>query len=351
MFYSRFKNIIVRFIVVIMVFVCISFSISINAQNSTKQGLVLTPAIVELDAERGSNYNLEINLTNDDEALDYRINTLLQGFKAGQEEGVPVVSDLTSDSPYLKWVDFKNKTFDLKKGEKTKSEVTVNIPENAQPGSHYLALTYAVDNQNQDQANKSKVKINQRIGVLLFLNIKGQVQREVAFDYINADKNLYDPFFDGIKVEYKINVSGNAYLKPNGNIYLGNDSAKPEATLSLNPEQKIILPNSARTFKFLNNPKIDIPLLSTPVEVQNSTNTDLTQKLEVDFPRPWFGSQKVEVRVLYVNSQSELTQKSIFLELNYFPWKTLILISPLFLTLLIYIVYKYNKSRNLLKKR
>ena len=162
-------------IIIICIFSCLAFlaaNIPVLA-DSPRQGLAITPALLELEADRGSSYNLEVSLLNDSDGADYKIKTLLQGFVAGADEGVPVVTDLPQDSKYLNWVDFKESGFTIKQGEKTVSNIVVNIPIDAQPGSHYLALTYAVENEEKSvEGQKPVVRINQRIAALLFLNIK-----------------------------------------------------------------------------------------------------------------------------------------------------------------------------------
>jgi len=315
------------------------------ADNNARTGLVVTPALYELEAERGNGYDIEINLLNDSGDDDYKITTLLQGFSASKEEGVPVVSDLASDSKYLSWVTFQQTNFSIKSNEKKVSHIRVNIPQDAEPGSHYLALTYNIDNPNQTpDPSKPQVKIQPRIAVMLFLNIKGQVQRDANFDFIQADKNLYDPFFDGAKIEYRIRAEGNAYLKPTGNIFIGGDSVNTKqafwsysnTTLNLNPEGKIILPNSARTFKLFLGAQNEVPYLSTGIvekqDLEQNQSGNYTGGV-YNLDHPWFGSQNVEVRMLFVNSQNELTQRSATVQLNYFPWKGLLLISPVLILL------------------
>ena len=118
------------------------------AADNARTGLVVTPALYELEAERGNGYDIEINLLNDSGGDDYKITTLLQGFSASKEEGVPVVSELPSDSKYLSWVTFQETVIPIKSNEKKMSKIRVNIPQDAEPGSHYLALTYNIDNPN-----------------------------------------------------------------------------------------------------------------------------------------------------------------------------------------------------------
>lgn len=322
-------------------------SVPIFAADNARTGLVVTPALYELEAERGNGYDIEINLLNDSGGDDYKISTLLQGFSASKEEGVPVVSELPSDSKYLSWVTFQETVLPLKSNERKVSRIRVNIPQDAEPGSHYLALTYNIENPNQaPDPSKPQVKIQPRIAVMLFLNIKGQVQRDANFEYIQADKNLYDPFFDGAKIEYRIKLEGNAYIKPSGNMFIGNDSTRPDASLQLNPESKIILPNSARTFRLSIAPSNQIQYISTGIpsdedliKDQNGNTPNVLNSLS----RPWFGSQNVEARILFVNSQDELTQRSATVQLNYFPWKTLLLVLPVILIL--GILFWYYKKR------
>jgi hypothetical protein len=306
----------------------LGLNLFVNAQVTAERGLIISPAIIELEGDRGGSYSLEVKVENDTRDQDMNISTVLQTFKASDDEGIPTVSDLEPESDKLQWVRFLDTDFQLRSGDKYTSNVVVSIPQDAQPGSYYFALTYA-NSQFPSSGSSSQVAIESRVSALLFLTVKGQIDRQVEFVEFSTPQSIYDPFFDAVTINYKIATQGNVYLKPSGDIFIG-DLENPDTRLSLNPQQKIILPNSQRSFSYSSQKLID---------------KDLFNNRTPDFEVPIIGQKKITAVVLYPNNNGELEKKETEVTITLLPWKT-ILLGLLILGIIGLIVVYIKKSKS-----
>jgi hypothetical protein len=314
-------------------------TLSAKAQNTANRGLIISPAISELDADRGSSYEFQILVQNDtDQSMN--IKTLLQTFVASSNEGQPTIKDFEAGSTLPSWFSFNQSNFSVDAKKDTKSRFNINVPTDAVPGSYYFAVTYANGNTST-AANGNKVDIETRVQALIFVNVKGKVQKEVKFDTFKTDNQVYDPFFDGIKLDYKISDAGNVYLRPSGNIFVGYDDANPENKASLNPDEKIILPNSTRTFGYASKAQWNVNGISSNTQVDGQYQT-------LDFKPKWFGNQKVKAIIVYANSDGQLEKKEVNVEVFFFPWKLLSIVVGAILILIagvvLFRIYKNNKK-------
>jgi len=328
-----------------LILLCFSFIfINTNTQNNSRdRGIIISPSIIELDVDRGKNYEVEIEIENDNQGnQSYELQRLTQTFQASENEGVPELREFNSSDPHKDWVNYPEPVFAIKDDERKTTQAILSIPKDANPGSYYFALIFGTD--NKDTNNQNKVVINQRISSLLFVNVSGKIQREISIQNFEAknetsSSSFYDPFFDPIEINYKIGVSGNTYLKPSGNIFFYQNKDNPQTTIQLNPENRIILPNSSRSFDLFSKPQFLVNWLSgNPAgldKIKDKNNTELS--------RPWFGSQTIEIRVLFANSDGDLEIKSIKKEIFFFPWKLLLII--LIISAILAVIYLFFKRR------
>ncbi len=303
-------------------------------------GLIISPSINEIDTERGNNYTVDLTIQNDDESSDYTLSTSTETFQASQNEGTPELRVFSPNETQKNWVTFSEKRFELKKGDKKNIKVDVSIPLEAKPGSYYFALI--ITNEKTPAANNSRVLIRERITSLLFVNVKGQVEREVNWLEFSTDKSFYDPIFDPINLIYRLELKGQGYFKPSGNIYLQTSPDNRISDLPLNPDQKIILPNSSRSF--------NIGQKATWNQ-QGLTDTDLNSKLtenSTNFKLPWFGKYTLQAKVNFVNSQGDIEAKTVSKDIFVFPWKLglIILILLVIIAAVSFVVIKkVNKNK------
>lgn len=286
-----------------------------SAQSTDDRGILISPAISELEADRGGIYQLNIKVENNTPDQTLQMNTSLNTFVASDTEGVPIIQPISSDSDLANWVDIKQPEFKLKPGEKFESLFDVNVPSEAEPGSYFLAVTYS-DGGVPTEQDKNLLVMEKRVAALVFINVKGQVQKEVEFSRFDTNKTIYDPFFDDFKLDYKILIDGNSYLKPSGNIFLESENGEDSVGFNLNPDQKIILPDSARSFDLGGKSAWQFPLL----------NEKASSNRQIELPKQLFGKKIVRGTVLYSKGDGQISRQETRKEVFFFPWKLSLLV-------------------------
>lgn len=309
--------------------------ILVNAQTN-ENGLIVSPAIMELNADRGGTYEFTMKLENDSEQQVYQLFPFAQKFTTNDDAGTPVLSSIEATDPTFGWVSFNEDSYSLKPGDDTSARFRVTVPEDAEPGSYYLAISYTTNNNPEGDAN---VIIDQEVSSLLFITVKGAITREVSVDEFNTNISFVDPFLDDLQLTLKIASEGNAYLKPAGNIFVGQDSESPDQNLSLNPNQKIVLPGTRRTFHQVTKSRLSIPLISSQVDTALLTHGDVVVN-ELNYPL--FKNEKFQATVVYANSEGVLEQKTVEKTVFFFPWKTILI--AILIAVVSYGVYRWTHS-------
>lgn len=336
----KIKSLINKLVFIIFLFSSFLLTnFSVNSQQ--EKGIIVSPIILELDpANRGNSYEFSIKVDNDSNE-DVEIETNLQEFTASNEEGIPIVKDLEENSELKNWIEIKNSKFTLNKKEKIDSKLVANIPLNAEPGGYYLAVTYSINQKSNSVDNN--ILIKQNISALVFINIPGEVKKEVKFETFSLNKQVYDPFFDDISLLYKIVVDGKTFVRPSGNLFIGNDTSKPDNVNLLNPDNKIVLPNSARTFEVVSKADFDWKFLTDSLSSNN----------EITLSRKFFGNQKITGVIVYTDGNGNLMKKEVETEVFFFPWKMMLLVLSILLLLIVlfFVIRFILKNKNLIIKK
>jgi len=332
----------------ILILFSLVFGISFSAvfAQSNNKGLIISPIINDVDVEKGQSYSYDLDLYNDTPSYKYNIDIQKQTFAPSQSDGVPELADFKPENDYSYWLNFDQNSFGIDPGKKQSVQAKLSVPSDAKAGGYYFAIVFSDSPDNQNDLGAG-VKIKQQIAALLFVNVKGQVDKTVKFTNIETNQKIYDPIFDAVSLKYTIKVEGGTYLKPSGNIFLNDGSKAGVDLFALNPSEKIILPNSSRTFVLNSKSNFEVPILSARVQAQeNIKKAYISNENQVNLSKLTFGNQKIEARVIYVDSDGKIAQQSIQTEVFYFPWKaTLILV--LILLIAGYVWFKLKVSKNI----
>lgn len=142
----------------------------------------------------------------------------------------------------------------------------IEVPQGAEPGTHLISLVFQLKPQAAEGDDGSVVLIGANVATNIFLKVLGATIDDIELDfssgiYANDDTNLSaaerKSFFEANNFFFKppvdflltINNTGNTHQKPDGNVKIVNDlfGSAPEKLL-VNPENRIILPGTERTF-------------------------------------------------------------------------------------------------------
>ncbi|GAB4143249.1 MAG: hypothetical protein OHK0017_00370 [Patescibacteria group bacterium] len=285
-----------------------------DAIKNLNLGLVLQPAVTELEVDKGQTYTIDYTIENNSNSPEITIESSIMTFSSSAE-GVPVVRDFEANQPQRKWMSLPTTSFNLIQSQPRKITASLKIPSNADSGSYYYAVLFKKSTLKVPSTTP-KIIAEQAIAPIVFVKVKGPIQREVKIEKFQATNAIVDPFFDNIEITYDVNIRGDNYLRPTGVITFG-DSNDNKSNLTLNPEKKIVLGNSSRAFNMRVNPNTPFVL---GIRDSNSKNEQFLVN------SPWFGPQKVTATVIYSNSGTIMHKTEVDTQLFYFPWKTLLAI-------------------------
>ena len=171
--------------------VFVSFNLPTQAQ-TLNRGLIVSPAINDLEVEKGQSYQVDIDLQNDTETKNYNLDVFKQSFASGSsKEGEAKIVPFDDSAIYQNWLKLPEQKISLQPGDKKTFAATLDIPESAAPGGYYYSIVFA--NQELGNTDDAQVKIKEEVAALIFVQVKGQINREVRFTSFSSDKKIYDP--------------------------------------------------------------------------------------------------------------------------------------------------------------
>lgn len=194
--------------------------------------LSISPLKHEFTIEAGWEKSETIKVTNGTNTA-LTLYTTKEDFIAGGDSGTPSFvkpQDRSSDAYGLSdWITVEDKNLTLAKGESREIKFKVKVPKTGEPGGHYGAIFFS-----PAVPSGSQVSVVQRLGVLVLVNVPGNVKVEgklTSFDVGSlgikkdfAPQTAFSQF--PIVFETKFKNEGNVHLKPTGKVELIDEDGK-----------------------------------------------------------------------------------------------------------------------------
>jgi hypothetical protein len=213
------------------------------------QGIEISPALVELNAQRGGTYNITLhirNVTNSD--LVYTAST--DDFNSADETGSPHIildSTLPATASVRTWVNTTSK-ITIAKQQVQVVNAQITVPNNAEPGGHYGVLRFSGGAPNVEQTG---VGLSASVGVLLLIKVDGQITESASVaSFYTANSDKQTSFFEKSPITFvtRIKNDGNIHVKPTGSIEIRDMFGNLVKTMSINEDKSNVLPSSIRRF-------------------------------------------------------------------------------------------------------
>lgn len=217
----------------------------------TAQGFVISPAILEVEAEPGKSYDLDYTIENntgiDNIVVDIRIETFQEGSIPGSANVVP----FEPEQSRAYWLNVP-KTQEYKLGEKKKWAYQLTVPDNTAPGAYFFAIVYQPQQDTTTQEiGGGSVVLKTRIVTLVFVNVGGDSSKQPTIENYTLENGYWvDPFFDRVDLSYDVQVKGNSFYRPAGNLFLTDNGSDTIDTLSSIVSERIILPGGTRSYNY-----------------------------------------------------------------------------------------------------
>lgn len=246
----RFISFFVAVIISSLLLITPSGAVS-NISNAA-QGLQISPALVDLNASRGSTQEITLNVMNIT-AADLVYSESVVDFKSSGETGSPqIVTDSDSPSTVSIRTWFENiPQFSLNAGKSKKIIARITIPNDAEPGGHYGVLRFS---GNAPEMDTTGVGLAASTGVLILIRVDGDITEKASLaSFYSSNSGKQQWFFENGPIEFttRIKNDGNIHVKPSGNIEIRDMFGNLVSNLSINQQnpKSNILPDSIRRFE------------------------------------------------------------------------------------------------------
>lgn len=219
---------------------------SSNAAN----GLQISPALVQLNGEKGKSYTVELKILNVT-GSDLSFKSAVNDFASNSETGTPsILLDETVQSPtsIQDWVSFIP-SFDLKARETKTINAVITIPTDASPGGHYGVIRFS---GTSPSLNGTGVGLSASAGTLFLVRVAGEVKEKLQLSTFQAStNNTPGSLFEHGPITFvsRFENSGNVHVQPNGTILVQDIFKNTISSHTINAEKGNILPNSTRRFE------------------------------------------------------------------------------------------------------
>lgn len=218
-----------------------------DAQNSAA-GIGISPATIEEGANPGETQKHTISVTNLS-ASQQTYYFYLRDIVAVEEGGVPVFADEGEEKTgyeLSKWISLNMSEMAMASGEQKDVEVTITVPTEATPGSHFGGVIVSMQ---PPRLRSTGAAVGYEVANIISIRIAGDVTEEAQIRSFSTGNFIYGkPVIDfSARVENK----GNVLLRPFGPLEIYNMFGKRVSMITLNESKSGIFPLSERTFNIV----------------------------------------------------------------------------------------------------
>lgn len=229
----------------------ISVFANINTVNAQAMGIKISPIKIEDVVEPGQIYSGNLKITNE-ASIDTKFFVSLKDFKAGDENGSPVIIAPGSEDGYYlaSWIDITDEGIDFKAGEEKIIPYSINVPDDIGPGGYFGGIYFGTEPPKINLKGGEQgagMAVAQQAGCLVLLRVKGDVYEEAFVRDFTTDKKYYNTPFD-VKFSVRIENKGNVHVKPYGSIRITDMFGREKPSITINEDGGNILPKSLRKF-------------------------------------------------------------------------------------------------------
>jgi len=216
-----------------------------------KEGLQISPALIQIDGAKGNSYTVSVKVTNVT-VQTQTYYTSVNDFTSKDESGTPniLTSDSLPDTASIRtWVSTLSQ-FTLASEQSKTLTVNVNIPGNAESGGHYGALLFSGTAPTPQNAG---VALAASAGALFLVKVDGAINEQASLaGFYAAPNSGSNPssFFEKAPITFvtRVKNSGNIHLQPSGQILVHDMFGNLTATIPVNDQKANVLPDSIRRF-------------------------------------------------------------------------------------------------------
>ena len=244
-----------------------------------QSALGVSPAIIEIILDPGQSTTEIVtvfNITN----FPIPVKGLAHNFTVNEK--LSLTEDQANIFNASQWIGLEPADFILQPNQEQEIIVTINTPENAEPGGHY-ATVYFQPLIPAEFISQQNTFLTARVGILTFFIVKGDIREEVNIKNL-LTKNLHQS--GPIIFDVPIINTGNVHIIPTGFVTIKNMAGKETAKLEIS--KGAVLPGTERILTAQWPKKLLFGKYSAQVAITYSADNRISQSPEITFwVVPW----------------------------------------------------------------
>jgi hypothetical protein len=216
----------------------------VHAQES---GIKLIPASIEKLANPGDVLNEEVKITNvsgeDKEYFIYKRDII--GVEDG---GVPLFAEEGAEKTgfeITEWVSITPEPITVKANETVTLPITITVPQNASPGSHFGGVFVSLEPPKMRQMGAG---VGYEVATILSIRINGDVIDDARVRSFSTDKLFYST--KNVNFAAKIENQGNILIRPRGPLEIKSMLGGDPTVIPINEDLAGVFPRTVRELTF-----------------------------------------------------------------------------------------------------
>lgn len=205
-----------------------------------------SPAKINLTLEAGKIHK-EIFTIGNYSDVDRVFNLYVRDFVVRNEEGGPEFLEDTeqegSQYSLKNWVTLPFNEVRVAAGDTREVTVTINVPQDAEPGGHYAALFVETDAPS-DAPSGSSVGAVGRIASLMLVGVPGDVLEDLNVVEFSTDQKIFYADAPTVEVTTRLENKGSVHGIPTGALFIRGGLSGTNQTVIFNQAQAAVLPGA-----------------------------------------------------------------------------------------------------------
>lgn len=212
-----------------------------------ESGVKLIPATIEKLANPGSVLTEEVVITNvSSEDKEYYI--YKRDIVGVEEGGVPVFAEEGAEKTgyeMAEWISFQAEPVRVAAGDSVTLPITITIPSEATPGSHFGGVFISVEPPKLRQTGAG---VGYEVATIISIRISGDVIDDARVRSFSTDKLFYST--KHVSFNAKIENQGNILIRPRGPLEIRSMLGGEPEVITINDSLAGVFPGTVREFNF-----------------------------------------------------------------------------------------------------
>lgn len=231
-----------------------SIGYSHAATTGSPNGFTISPVITEVTINKGASYTVPITIQNPTAVTSTAVGIVNDFVASANENGEPSI--IVNESAPLPANNFKSlvgtvPSVTLSPNEQKTINVTLSVPQGANPGGYYGTIRFAAQSSGSPQGN---IGLTASVGTLFLVTVPGNLTEKINIAQLSAANSAGTPrsFFSSgaVSVISRLQNAGNIHTQPFGSFEIKNMFGHIVTTGQVNntTPRANVLPNSIRKF-------------------------------------------------------------------------------------------------------